>query len=226
MFANGHKLIMDLALDAYPHPALHGRYDAMLLGNLREDVYKFPFMRRFMLGKGLTHYYKPGRRGGAFFFVPSAPTRSDFLFLRAVRLFREGKRDDAAYNLGRVAHLLSEMAAPVHAQMVLHWRGDPFEMYLETRVNELRPMKSLPPIPQGKRSAGELVHELAVFCQAYPCDRTRNLAGYVGWRLGLIPRHDAAIVDEQVRVLVPQGAAYTVALYRLFIEAVGESPEL
>src|SRR4051812_19461261 len=130
MFANGHRLVMDRALDELRHPALDAEYDALLLGNLREDVYKFPFVTRFMLGKGLTHYYRPGRRWGLFPLVPGAPMRSDWLFDEGVRLYRGGQRRDGVWNLGRAVHLLSEMAAPVHAQIVLHWRGDPFEMYI------------------------------------------------------------------------------------------------
>ena len=64
VFTNGHKLIMDMGVDALPHPLLRRHYDELLLGNMREDVYKFPLVQRFMLGKGLTHYYRPGRRGG------------------------------------------------------------------------------------------------------------------------------------------------------------------
>jgi hypothetical protein len=220
VFTNGHKLIMDMGVDAIAHPWFTEHYDALLLGNLREDVYQLPFLRRFMLGKGLTHYYRPGRRGGAFPFVPAAPTRADWLFQGAVREHRAGNARDAFFTLGRVVHLLSEMVAPVHAQVILHWRGDPFEMYLEARHAELRRLP-LPPWPTGQSTAGALVHDLAVFCQRYPCDRTRNVPGFVGWKLGLFRRPGAEEVLAQVHALVPMGAAYTAALYALFLERIG-----
>lgn len=221
MFANGHKLVMDMALDALPGDAIRRHYDPLLLGNLREDVYKFPFVTRFMLGKGLTHYYRPGRRWGVFPLVPGAPMRSGWLFEEGVRLYRAGKQQDGVFNLGRVVHLLSEMAAPVHAQIVLHWRGDPFEMYVERHHRELRALP-LPAIPEGARGAGDLVHNLAVFAQRFPCDRTTNTEGYLLYRLGLRRRHTEAEAEAQARVLIPVGAAYTAALYRMFLERVGE----
>jgi hypothetical protein len=222
MFANGHKLVMDMALDAVKSDVLARHYDPLLLGNLREDVYKFPFVPRFMLGKGLTHYYRPGRRWGVLPLVPGAPMRSNWLFDEGVRLYRAGKPRDGVFNLGRVVHLLSEMAAPVHAQIVLHWRGDPMEMYVEHHAAELRSLP-IPAIPRGATTAGELVHELAVICQDYPCDRTTNTEGYLLYRLGLRRRHTEKEAEAQARALIPIGAAYTAALYRLFLQRAGEA---
>jgi hypothetical protein len=221
VFANGHKLVMDMALDALDGEGapLREHYDPLLLGNLREDVYKFPFVVRFMLGKGLTHYYRPGRRWGVFPLVPGAPMRSDWLFDAGVRLYRAGDRRAGVFNLGRVVHLLSEMAAPVHAQIVLHWRGDPMEMYVERNAPALRalPVPPAPPEAERARSAGELVHDLAVHCQRFPCDRTTNTQGYLAYRLGLRRRHTEEEAAGQARALIPVGAAYTAALYRLFL---------
>jgi hypothetical protein len=213
-----------MGVDAVGHALLRRHYDELLLGNMREDVYKFPFARRFMLGKGLTHYYRPGRRGGVFRFVPGAPARADWLFDGAVREQRAGRTRDALFTLGRVVHLLSEMVAPVHAQVVLHWRGDGFEMVLEREHQRLRALP-LPAWPTHLRTAGALVHELAVFCQRFPCDRTRNVPGYVAYRLGLIERPSADTVEQQVAALVPAGGAYMAALFALFIERAQVSPE-
>lgn len=215
MFANGHRLLMDRALDAHGKPP---HYDALLLGNLREDVYKFPKMRRFMLGKGLTHYYRPGRAGGLWFFVPSAPRRTQWLFDRAVRLQRAGRARDAAFALGRAIHLLSEMAAPVHSSVVLHWYGDPFELYVEQHARELRrlPLPELPAEAARAQSAAELTHLLAVHAQQFPCDRTRNVPGFIGWKLGLLQRPSPEEVERQVRALIPMGARFTQELLRRF----------
>jgi len=221
VFTNGHKLIMDMGVDALPHPLLRQNYDELLLGNMREDVYKFPLFQRFMLGKGLTHYYRPGRRGGAFRFVPGAPARADWLFDGAVSKLRAGRARDAFFTLGRVTHLLSEMVAPVHAQVILHWRGDGFEMLLEREHQRLRALP-LGPWPVHLRSAGALVHALAVFCQQFPCDRTRNIPGYLAWRAGLIARPSAHIIEQQVAALVPAGGAYMAALFALFLESAPE----
>ena len=223
MFANGHRLIMDRALDALPDPVLTRHYGALLLGNLREDVYKLPFVARFTLGKGLTHYYRPGSWFGAFPLVPPAPGRTSRLVDRAVREHLAGKPRDALFWLGRAVHLLSEMAVPVHAQRVLHWRGDPFELYIERHHKNLRAL----PLPETPRatSPAQLVHDLAVYTQAYPCDRTRNLMGFIGWKLGVFQRPSDEVVVAQVHALVPVGAAYVVALYRHFLERVAALPD-
>jgi hypothetical protein len=212
---------MDRALDELGGSPLHEHYDALLLGNLREDVYKFPFVTRFMLGKGLTHYYKPGSRWGLWPLVPSAPTRTGWLVERGVQLWRDGHPRDGAFCLGRAVHLISEMAVPVHAQVVLHWRGDPFELYIERHHRELRRLP-LPAIPEGHTTPDDLVHRLAVVCQDYPCDRTNHLPGLIAKLLGLRRPTSADEVVRQVHALVPIGAAYTLALYEMFLARCGE----
>jgi hypothetical protein len=219
MLANGHKLIMDLGVDAIAHPLFTRHYDELLLGNMREDVYKLPFVDRFMLGKGLTHYDRPGRGGGALLFLPGAPARADRLFDAAVRAWGDRRPRDAFFTLGRVVHILSEMVSPIHAHAVLHWRGDGFEMLLEREHTRLRRLP-LPPWPRATRTAGALVHELAVACRRFPCDRTRNLSGYLAWRLGLRARPSPETIESQVAVLVPLGGAFVAALYALFLEQV------
>ena len=220
MLANGHKLIMDMGVDAIAHPLFARHYDELLLGNLREDVYRLPLAGRFMLGKGLTHYYRPGRGGGALPFVPAAPARADRLFDAAVRAWGDERPRDAFFALGRAVHVLSEMVSPIHAHAVLHWRGDGFEMLLEREHARLRRLP-LPCWPREPRTAGRLVHELAVACRRFPCDRTRNLSGYLAWRLGRRTRPSPEAIESQVAVLVPLGGAYVAALYALFLERVG-----
>jgi hypothetical protein len=143
------------------------------------------------------------------------------LFDGAVSELRAGRARDAFFTLGRVTHLLSEMVAPVHAQVILHWRGDGFEMLLEREHQRLRALP-LAPWPVHLRSAGALVYALAVFCQQFPCDRTRNIPGYLAWRAGLIARPSAHIVEQQVAALVPAGGAYMAALFALFLERAPE----
>ena len=225
MLANGHKLIMDMGVDAIAHPLFARHYDELPLGNLREDVYKLPFVRRFMVGKGLTHYDRPGRGGGVLPFLPGAPARADRLFDGAVRCFADGCPRDAFFTLGRVVHLLSEMVSPIHAHAVLHWRGDGFETLLEREPARLRALP-LPAWPRDASSAGRLVHDLAVASRRFPCDRTRNAPGWVAWRLGLRKRPSAEAIEAQAATLVPLGGAYVAALHALFLERVGVQPRI
>src|SRR6185436_6762927 len=103
---------------------------------------------------------------------------------------------------------------------VLHWRGDGFEMVLERDHARLRALP-LPPWPRDVGTAGGLVHALAVYCQRFPCDRTRNVPGYIAYRLGLRARPTREEVEAQVAALVPAGGAYTAALCALFLERIG-----
>ena len=220
MLANGHKLLLDMGVDAIAHPLVARHYDELLLGNLREDVYELPFVGRFVLGKGLTHYERPARGGGVLPFVPAAPARAERLFEGALQAWAEGHPRDAFFTLGRVVHILSEMVSPIHAHAVLHWGGDGFEALLERDHARLRRLP-LPAWPRVTSSAGGLVHELAVACRRFPCDRTRNLPGYLAWRLGLRARPSSGTIESQAAVLVPLGAAFVAALHALFLERAG-----
>ena len=217
MLANGHKLLLDMGVDAIAHPLVARHYDELLLGSLREDVYRLPLVGRFILGKGLTHYERPARGGGVLPFVPAAPARADCLFDAAVRAWDDGRRRDAFFTLGRAVHILSEMVSPIHAHAVLHWGGDGFEALVEREHVRLRRLP-LPAWPRATTTAGDLVHDLAVACRRFPCDRTRNLPGYVAWRLGLRARPSPETIEAQVAALVPLGAAHVAALYALFLE--------
>ena len=57
--------------------------------------------------------------------------------------------------------------------------------------------------------------------QGFPCDRTRNVPGYLAYRLGLRRRPTRDEVAAQVTALVPAGGAYTAALCALFLSRIG-----
>jgi hypothetical protein len=223
MLANGHKLVLDMGVEAIAHPLVARHYDDLLLGCLREDVYKLP-LGGFVLGKGLTHYYRPGSGGGVLPFVPGAPARADRLFDAAVAAWDEGRPRDAFFTLGRAVHVLSEMVSPIHAHAQLHWGGDGFEALLEREHARLRRLP-LPEWPRAARTAARLVHDLAVACRQFSCDRTRNLPGYLAWRLGLRARPSAETIEAQAAVMVPLGGAYVAALCALFVDLAGANRE-
>ena len=218
MFPNGHKLMLDRAVEALGHPALRAHYDALLLGCLREDFWNLGGW--IVRGKGLTHFAGATGGWGLFVGAPGAPRRADWLFERAVREHRAGRARDGFFWLGRAAHLVGEMAAPVHATRSIHWRGDGFESYLEAHAAELRALP-VAELPSG-RSAAQLAGELAARARAFPADRTRNVAGFLAWKMGRLRRPSADEVLAQVRALVPLGAAYLAALCRAFLSEVGE----
>jgi hypothetical protein len=218
VFPNGHKLMLDRAVEALGHPALRAHYDALLLGCLREDFWNLAGW--VVRGKGFTHFAGATGGWGLFVGAPGAPRRAGRLFQRAVREHRAGRTRDAFFWLGRAAHLVGEMAAPVHAGRCIHWRGDAFESYLEAHGAELWALP-VAELPSG-RTAAQLAADLAARARAFPADRTRNLRGFLAWKMGRLRRPSADEVLAQVRALVPLGVASLAALCRRFLSEVGE----
>jgi hypothetical protein len=202
VFPNGHRLLLEKAIAAVDDPALTAHADALLQGCNREDFWSVA--GREVRGLGITH------------FAYAAPWRARRLYARAVLEHRRSARTGFFW-LGRAAHLVSEMAAPVHAQGSIHWRGDAFELYLEDHAAELR---ALPVAEVAAADASALARDLARRAREFPADRTRNLPGFLAWKLSLLQRPSPEQVLEQVRVLVPLGAGYTAALCRRFIAEV------
>jgi hypothetical protein len=194
VFRSGHRLLLEKAAAAVAHPLLDAHAGALVEGCFREDEYSI----------GLTH------------FAYAAPWRAGRLFARAVRGHASSAREGFWW-LGRAAHLVSEMASPAHAQGSFHWYGDAFELYLEQHCDELRglPVADVPP-----DGAEALARGLALEARRHHADRTRNLPGYLAYRLGLRRRPTEAEVLAQVRELVPLGAGYTAALFRRFLAEV------
>src|SRR5207245_9373015 len=119
----------------------------------------------------LTHFYRPGLPGGLVpFLTPGPRWRADRLFALAVEHYREGRPAAAFVQLGRAAHLLTDMACPVHAQRTVPMISDSFEWYVEGNAGALG-IQPVPAVaPRGR--ASELVDDLAREPQRFAADRT------------------------------------------------------
>ncbi len=131
MLWNGQRVVLDMAIRALGHP-LTTRYRPARPG----------------LPGGLVPFLTPGPRG-----------RADRLFAHAVEHYREGRLAAAFVQLGRAAHLLTDMACPVHAQGTVHMISDSFEWYVEGNAGFLETLPVPPVAARGR--ASELVEDLA-----------------------------------------------------------------
>jgi hypothetical protein len=220
---NGQRVVLDMAIRVLGHPLVTRYRPALVLGALREDVWYVPLFGAVLDRPSLTHFYRPGLPGGLVpFLTPGPRWRADRLFERAVARYREGRPAAAFVQLGRAAHLLTDMACPVHAQRTVHMISDSFEWYVEGNARDLE----LLPVPAvaARRRASELVEDLARHTQRFSPDTTNSPWGRVLWKVGLRRKIPVPILDDQARQLIPLAAGYAAALLRLFLlRAAGDA---
>ncbi|MBI4347525.1 MAG: hypothetical protein HY553_11765 [Elusimicrobia bacterium] len=214
MRLNGLYTVCDLALRRVDDPVSNRYRAAFILGSLREDIVYLPWAGRVWEHLSLSHFYQPGLPGGFFPFWPGPRLKADRFFDRALRLFKDGRRAAGFVQLGRAAHLLIDMACPVHAQRTVH-EEDPFEWCVEGHAPALR---ALPPAePPAAARASELVEGLSRFTQRFTPDATNSAWGRFLERRGLRRPVGGREAFEQARELIPAAAAYTAALLALFL---------
>src|SRR5258706_16185974 len=120
MLWNGQLAVLDMAVRAVGHPLASRYRKAVILGALREDVGYLPGLGVFEC-LSVTHFYRPGLPGGFVPLVTVGPRwRCNRLVARAARELGDGRGAAAFVTLGRAAHLLTDMACPVHAQRTVH----------------------------------------------------------------------------------------------------------
>jgi hypothetical protein len=220
---NGLFVVIEMAQRALRHPLIDRYREALLLGSLREDVWYLPVVGEVIEHLSFSHFYKPTLPGGFIPLLWPGPRFKGELFHgRALRAFRSGDRAGAFVQLGRVAHLLTDMCCPVHAHRTPHWT-DPYEWYIEANKAKLLAL----PVPQvdDADSAAALIERMARYTQRHRTDSTHHHAGAVLKKLGLIEGVSSREAGEQARDLIPVCAGHTVALFRLFLGQVGELGE-
>ena len=223
MLWNGQRVVLDMAIRALGHPLVTRYRPALVLGALREDVWYVPLFGAVLDRPSLTHFYRPGLPGGLVpLLTPGPRWRADRLFARAVERYREGRPAAAFVQLGRAAHLLTDMACPVHAQRTVHMISDPFEWYVEGNA---RALESLPvPAVATRRRASELVEDLAGQTQRFTPDTTNSPWGRLLWKAGMRRKIPVSMLSDQARQLIPLAAGYAAALLRLFLlRAAGDA---
>jgi hypothetical protein len=218
MRLNGLLLTIQQAANHLGDPLIDEYRHVIVLGSLREDVMYLPLVGRVWEHFSFSHFYKPPLPGGILPFVwPGPRFKAQRFFDRGVEHFTAGERPAAFLNLGRAAHLLTDMACPVHVHRVVH-DTDMFEWYIESHRPELEalPLPEVPPMA----SAAAIIESLARYTAQFRPDKTQNAIGRWLKRRGLsqpVPRRE---VIEHARTIMPMAAAHLVRMFELFLARV------
>ncbi len=218
MRLNGLWVTVEMAVQRLDHPLVSRYRSALVLGSLREDVWWIPGLERIFEHLSFSHFYEPPLPGGYLPLVwPGPRYKGDKFFRRAVRHHRDRGAAAGFVQLGRVAHLITDMCCPVHAHRALHVT-DPYEWWVEGNVKKLLALP-VPEVPDVER-AGDAVHGMASYCRPYFADRTNHHTGRVLKRLSLLRSITAREAGEQALELIPMAAAWTVSLLRLYLRQI------
>lgn len=212
---NGLFIVIEMAERSLQAPEISHYKDTLVLGSMREDVWYFPWNNTVFEHWSFSHFYKPPLPGGYLPLLwPGPRIKAARFYQRALRERQAGRRAAAYVQLGRVAHLLTDMCCPVHVHRTVH-DTDPFEWYVEGNKKTLLALP-VPPIPDAA-SPGDLVRDLARYTSRFRDDRTNHPLGRKLRKLGLlqpVTMREAAI---QAQELIPMAAGYTAALFRMFL---------
>jgi len=136
-------------------------------------------------------------------------------FKKAVAEHHAGRVASAFVQLGRVSHLLTDMACPVHAQSVFH-STDPFEWCVEAMKSESLEVAD---VPKGRRPS-ELIQGLADYTQSFVAEKTNNPWGALMEQFGMRTKLKTDLVRKQAQELIPKAAGYTIRLFQMFLEEI------
>jgi hypothetical protein len=224
MRLNGLWVTAELAARKLDHPLVNRYKSALVLGSLREDVWWIPGLRFVFEHLSFSHFYQPPVPGGFLPMMwPGPRMKGDKFFRRAVEEHRAGRTAAGFVQLGRVAHLITDMCCPVHAHRALH-DTDPYEWWVEGNTKKLLAL-DVPDVRDVSR-ASEAIHEMAVVCKPYRADYSNHHTGRLLRRWGILRTVTSREAGEQARALIPAAAAWTVSLLRLYLREIGEASSL
>lgn len=212
---NGLFIVLDLAIRKLDDPLVNRYRDPLILGSLREDVWYIPGLNSIFEHWSFSHFYKPPLPGGFLPIVwPGPRYKGEKFYRHALDLHQNGKVAGGFVQLGRVAHLITDMCCPVHVHRTTHLT-DPFEWYVEGNKKKLL-ASDVPDAPEGK-NVTELIMGLASYTSQFREDKTNNWPGVFMRKVGAWQPMKMKEAGEQARELIPLAAAYTVALLQMYL---------
>lgn len=219
MRINGLSLVIQMATRELDHPLINQYERAIILGSFREDVWYIPWIGKVVEHLSLTHFYGSDRPGGFFpWLTPGARLKANIYFRKAIREFRYGRHASSFVYLGRVSHLLTDMACPVHVHRVVH-STDPFEWYVEGNRSQLSnlPINWKSVENSSFKQASDIVTSLSQFTERFVPDRTNHFVGRVLRRFKLRKSLQRSELAKQAEQIIPVASAHMVELYKLFL---------
>ncbi|MBI3557134.1 MAG: hypothetical protein HY074_12795 [Deltaproteobacteria bacterium] len=221
MRINGLSLIISMATRELNDPLINHYEKAIILGAFREDVWYIPGVKSVIEHLSLSHFYGSGLPGGFFPFLwPGARAKSNRFHARAVNHFRAGNKAAAFVQLGRAAHLLADMACPVHVHRVVH-ETDPYEWFIEGNRARLLALPAVRSQTEPKR-ASDLIEAMSRFTESFESDKTNSPHGRLLRRLGARSILTRETVAAQAEKIIPVAAGHTAALFQLFLRRAGK----
>jgi len=212
---NGLFIVLEMALRHDNNPFIQRYRDPLILGSLREDVWYIPGLNTVFEHWSFSHFYKPPLPGGYLPLLwPGPRMKAEKFYRRSLTEHKSGNQTASFIQLGRVAHLLTDMCCPVHVHRTVH-DTDPFEWYVEGNRKKLLQLP-LPQIPNAK-SPSQLIHDLSIYTSNFRGDPTNHYLGRVLKRLKILQSVTIREAAEQAEKLIPMAASYTVALFRLYL---------
>jgi len=221
MLYNGLYAIARNAIRMLPEETMLQKYQsAVYMGSFREDVEYFPVIHRVTQHHSFTHLTGPRIPGGYIPLIWPGPVwKARKYYEKAIGEFEKGHVAQSFVDLGRVSHILTDMACPNHVNRVIHENLDRYEVYLEKHEKELSEIS--PPKVSYNQSIKELVMGLCRFTQGFPVDRTNNPMGRLFKKMGLLKSQPRSALIEQARAIFPVAVAYNVALFEKFLLDTG-----
>jgi hypothetical protein len=208
-------VVIELALGKLAEPELSRYRDPLLLGSLREDVWHIPIVDSIFEHWSFSHFYKPPLPGGFLPLVwPGPRLKGNKFYRRALNEHQAGRTAAGFVQLGRVAHLLTDMCCPVHVHRLTH-DTDPYEWYVEGNIKRLLQL----PVPDVSEQArpSDLVRELAAYTREFRADATNHHLGRVLKRAKILRGVTSKEAAQQAHELIPLAAGYTAALFRMYL---------
>jgi hypothetical protein len=215
----GLYVVIELALQKLADPFVIRYKDPFVLGSLREDVWHIPIADTIFEHWSFSHFYKPPLPGGFIPIVwPGPRFKAEKFYRRALSEWRRGRTAAGFVQLGRVAHLLTDMCCPVHVHRLVH-DTDPYEWYVEGNIEKLLRCP-VPDVADAERPS-QLIYDLARHTKAFRGDPTNHHLGRLLRRKKLVRGVTAKEAAVQAEELIPLAAGYTAALLRMYLRDGG-----
>lgn len=215
MLCNGLYHVAEQAARATNDARVFRYRHVLALGSLREDVIVFP-SGYFTEYASLRHFGGRGLPGGFFPLLWPGPRWEVAKRYRHALAFAQQHKWNAAFiQLGRIAHIISDMSIPSHVYRYAHGY-DPFEWWVEGNLPKLHglPIPDVA-IPNDPRQS---VTRLAAITATHSPDATNTPIGKWLEKTGLARKVKSQEAGQQAKALIPEAIGSMRSLLQKFLQ--------